>query len=149
VVEVEVGVVVVVGVEVGVGVEVVVEVVVEVEVVVGVEVVVEVGAEVVVGGGVVLNQKQKGETKMKVLVEQVEKEGLESLLGKEVTFFCVNYIYAGKLVGVNETCVKLENPKIVYETGAFSEKEWKDAQALPKQYFYLMLSAVESFGECK
>jgi hypothetical protein len=86
---------------------------------------------------------------MKVLFEQVEKEDLESLLGKEVTFFCVNYIYAGKLVGVNSTCVKLENPKIVYETGAFSEKEWKDAQALPKPYFYLRLSAVESFGECK
>jgi hypothetical protein len=115
------------------------EVVAVVGVVVGVEVVAE----------VLLNQKQKGETKMKVLVEQIEKEGLESLLGKEVTFFCVNYIYAGKLVGVNSTCVKLENPKIVYETGAFSEENWKDAQALPKQYFYLMLSAVESFGECK
>jgi hypothetical protein len=123
------------------------EVVVEVEVVVAVEV--EVGVGVEVGVVVLLNQKQKGETKMKVLVEQVEKEGLESLLGKEVTFFCVNYIYAGKLVGVNSTCVKLENPKIVYETGAFSEKEWKDAQALPKQYFYIQLSAVESFGECK
>jgi len=125
----------------------VVEVGVVVVVVVGVEVVVV----VVVGVVVVLNQKQKqkGETKMKVLAEQIEKEGLESLLGKEVTFFCVNYIYAGKLVGVNETCVKLENPKIVYETGAFSEENWKDAQALPKQYFYVQLSAVESFGECK
>jgi hypothetical protein len=127
-----------------VGVEVVVVVVFGAEVVVEVEVVVGVG--VVVGVEVVLNQQ---ENTMKVLVEQVEKEGLESLLGKEVTFFCVNYIYAGKLVGVNSTCVKLENPKIVYETGAFTETNWKDAQKLPKQYFYIMLSAVESFGECK
>ena len=86
---------------------------------------------------------------MKVLVESREGEGLESLIGQEVTFFCINYIYAGKLVGVNTTCVKLENPKIVYETGAFSEKNWKDAQALPNKYFYIQISAVESFGECK
>ena len=86
---------------------------------------------------------------MKVLVESREGEGLESLIGQEVTLFCINYIYAGKLVGVNTTCVKLENPKIVYETGAFSEKGWKDAQALPNKYFYIMLSAVESFGICK
>lgn len=86
---------------------------------------------------------------MKVIVETKEGEGLENLIGKEVTFFCCNYIYAGKLVGVNEKCVKLENPKIVYETGAFKEKEWKDAQKLPHQYFYIQLSAVESFGEMK
>jgi hypothetical protein len=86
---------------------------------------------------------------MKVLIESNEGEGLLSLMGKEVTFFCANYIYAGKLVGVNETCVKLENPKIVYETGAFSDKAWKDAQGLPNKFFYIQLSAVESFGECK
>ena len=86
---------------------------------------------------------------MKVLVEQVDGEGLESLLGKEVTFFCINYIYAGKLVGVNSDCVKLENPKIVYETGAFNEKNWKDAQALPNKFFYIAKQAIESFGECK
>ena len=86
---------------------------------------------------------------MKILVEQAEGEGLESLMGQEVTFFGINYIYAGKLVGVNTTCVKLENPKIVYETGAFTKKDWKDAQALPSKYFYIMLSAIESFGICK
>ena len=132
---------VVVGVEVVVEVEVGVEVVVVVVVEVGVEVVVEVVVEV----EVVLNKK---ENIMKVLVES-SSEGLEGLVGKEVTLFCVNYIYAGKLIGVNATCVKLENPKIVYETGDFNEKNWKDAQALPNKYFYVQLSAVESFGECK
>ena len=86
---------------------------------------------------------------MKVIVETKEGEGLESLIGLEITLFCINYIYTGKLVGVNATCVKLENPKIVYETGAFNEKSWKDAQQLPHKYFYIQLSAVESFGECK
>lgn len=86
---------------------------------------------------------------MKVLIEEVKGEGLESLMGKVITLFCINYIYTGKLVGVNSTCVKLENPKIVYETGEFTEKEWKDAQELPHKYFYVATQAVESFGEMK
>ena len=87
---------------------------------------------------------------MKVLREAVEVsgEGLESLLGEQVTFFCAVYIYTGKLIGVNQTCVKLENPKIVYETGAFNTKEWKDAQALPNE-FYLQTAMIEGFGIVK
>ena len=86
---------------------------------------------------------------MKVLVETQEGEGLESLMEQEVTFFCINYIYAGKLVGINTDFVKLENPKIVYETGAFTEKNWKDAQALPNKHFYIARQAIESFGIMK
>jgi len=75
--------------------------------------------------------------------------GMESLLGKVVTLFCINYIYTGKLVGVNQDCVKLENPKIVYETGEFTDTKWKDAQSLPHKYFYIARQAIESFGEMK
>ena len=85
---------------------------------------------------------------MKKLIEQVEGEGLESLLGERVTFFCMNYIYTGKLIGVNETCVLLESPSIVYETGAFNEKVWKDAQSLPNN-LYIQTAAIESFGMVK
>lgn len=83
-------------------------------------------------------------------VVEVESEGLIALLEAEatVTLFCLNYIYTGKLVGVNTTCVLLENPKIVYETGSFSDKSWKDAQALPNQ-LYVQISAIESFGIVK
>ena len=70
---------------------------------------------------------------MKKIVTEVEGEGLVKLLGEVVTLFCLNYIYTGKLVGVNETCVLLDDPKIVYETGAFDTKQWKDAQALPSK----------------
>lgn len=84
---------------------------------------------------------------MKVLIEE-KQEGLMGLIGKEVTFFCLNYIYAGKLVGINKTCVKLENAKVIYETGEFTEKQWKDAQALPGDW-YLKMSAIESFGLLK
>lgn len=83
-----------------------------------------------------------------VKVEEVENEGLIGLMGEEVTLFCLNYIYAGKLVGVNESYVKLEGAKIVYETGSFTEKEWKDAQSLPHDW-YVNLGAIESFGKLK
>jgi hypothetical protein len=77
-------------------------------------------------------------------VIEVENEGLIALLGKTVTLFCANYIYTGKLEGVNTTCVKLSSPKIVYETGDFSDKLWKDAQSLPND-LYVQLNLLESF----
>jgi hypothetical protein len=42
----------------------------------------------------------------------------------------------------------LENASIVYETGDFKDKAWKDAQALPKPV-YIMLRCIESFMELK
>jgi hypothetical protein len=81
-------------------------------------------------------------------IEEVEGEGLLSLMGKTVTLFCANYIYAGKLVGVNSTCVKLENAHIVYETGNFSDSKFKDAQKLNKE-FYVKTGFIESFGVLK
>lgn len=79
-----------------------------------------------------------------VNVQEVDGEGLVGLMGERVTFWCVNYIYTGKLTGVNDTCVKLEDAAVVYETGPLNDKQWKDAQALPHPV-YIMLSAVESF----
>ena len=85
---------------------------------------------------------------MKVMVAEDKSEGFMALMGKQVTLFCAVYIYTGKLVGVNDTCVKLEKPSIVYETGAFNEKHWKDAQALPNT-IYVQTAMVEAFGEVK
>ena len=85
---------------------------------------------------------------MKKLIEEVENEGLVKLMGERVTLFCMNYIYTGKLVGVNEQFVKLDNAAIVYETGPFTDKQWKDAQALPNPV-YVMLQTVESFSMLK
>ena len=77
-------------------------------------------------------------------VIEVETEGLIALLGKTITLFCANYIYTGKLEGVNTSCVKLSSAKVVYETGAFNEKEWKDAQPLPND-LYIQIDMIESF----
>ena len=83
-----------------------------------------------------------------VTVTEVEGEGLEGLLGERITLFCMNYIYTGKLEGVNQTCVKLADAAIVYETGAFTDAKWKDAQALPNAV-YVQMSAIEAFSVVK
>ena len=85
---------------------------------------------------------------MKKIVETVDGEGLEKLMGERVTLFCANYIYTGKLTGVNESCVLLTDAAIVYETGPFEDKQWKDAQKLPAEW-YVQTSAIESFGLLK
>ena len=85
---------------------------------------------------------------MKCLVKEVEGEGLDGLLGQTVTLFCGVYIYTGKLVGVNETTVKLDAAKIVYETGELNSGSWKDAQALPGTW-YVRTQSIESFGVLK
>ena len=79
---------------------------------------------------------------------KVDGEGFESLLGKVVTLYCLNYIYTGKLIGVGDTCILLDSPKIVYETGDYNNPKWKDAQALPNQ-IYIQIACVESFGIIK
>lgn len=83
-----------------------------------------------------------------VKVEEVTGEGLLALMGEVVTLFCLNYIYAGKLVGVNDSYVKLEEAKVVYETGDFNSKDFKDAQKLPHDW-YVQIGAIESFGKLK
>ena len=83
-----------------------------------------------------------------VTVTEVSGEGLTKLLGERVTLFCLNYIYTGTLAGVNESCVLLQDAAIVYETGAFTDKVWKDAQKVPGDW-YVQLGCIESFGVLK
>ena len=83
-----------------------------------------------------------------VTVTEVEGEGLVGLLGQNVTLFCGNYIYAGKLTGVNATCVLLDEARIVYETGNLNSGKFKDAQSLPNAW-YVQINAIESFGIMK
>lgn len=83
-----------------------------------------------------------------VKVEEIEGEGLMALLGERVTLFCSAYIYTGKLAGVNSSCVLIEDAAVVYETGAFTDKAWKDAQKLPNNW-YVQIDSIESFGILK
>ena len=85
---------------------------------------------------------------MKVLQTVVEnkEEGFMALMGENVEVFCGIYIYAGKLVGVNTSCIKLANPHLVYETGAFNDKKYKDAQSMNREFHYIQQGFIESFG---
>lgn len=84
-----------------------------------------------------------------VQVQEVEEVGLIELMGKRVTFFCLNYIYVGELTGVNDTCVELTNPAIVYETGKFSDAKYQDEQSLCVEKFFIAMNCIESFGVLK
>lgn len=84
---------------------------------------------------------------MKKLVEETG-EGLEKLIGERVTLFCCRYIYTGKLIGVNETCVLLTDCGIVYDTGSFDKDVWSDYQKLPHDW-YVAIQSIESFGLLK
>lgn len=82
-----------------------------------------------------------------VNVAEVEGEGLISLMGEKVILFCLNYFYAGTLVGVNDDCVLLEDGGIVYETGSFSDKYWKDFQKIGS--VYVRIGMIEAFAKGK
>jgi hypothetical protein len=84
---------------------------------------------------------------MKRLVEE-SSYGFESFLGERITLFCANYIYTGKLTGVNECFLQLQEASIVYETGAFDDPKWKDAQPLP-QALHVMKQSIESWSILK
>lgn len=87
--------------------------------------------------------------KQKVKVEEVEGEGLLGLLEKRVLIMTAGYFYEGVLVGVNDTFVKLQDPHIVYEAGAWDEPTYTDPQKLHQDTWYVQLGLVESFGLSK
>lgn len=81
-------------------------------------------------------------------VVEVEDEGLIGLLNERITVFCINYFYTGILAGVNKEDILLTDAYIIYETGSWSEAQWKDAQKLPND-IYVRISAIESYGIMK
>jgi hypothetical protein len=86
---------------------------------------------------------------MKRIIETDEKAGFEALLGEQITLMCANYTYEGKLVGVNDTFLLLEDPGIVFETGAYDDPKWKDRQAFKCRQWRVQIAAVESWGQLK
>ena len=82
---------------------------------------------------------------MKKIIETNEGSGLDSLLGKYALLLCANYFYYGRVVGVSDYDVQLEGACIVYETGPLLDPEWKDAQRLPGDSFFVRVAAVESY----
>lgn len=83
---------------------------------------------------------------MKRIIEITDTAGLEALLGEHVALFCLNYIYSGTLVGVNDDHVELDAAHIVYETGELTTAGFKDAQPLPSGW-RVARGAIESYGK--
>lgn len=84
-----------------------------------------------------------------VKVEEVDGEGLLGFLNKRVILMCGSYFYEGILEGVNDTFVKLLDAHIVFETGPFTDKSYKDRQKLNSGEWYVTTQSIESFGLSK
>jgi|SRR5271166_68539 len=77
--------------------------------------------------------------------------GWELLLNKKVLILCVGYFYVGKLTGVNDEFVELENAFVLYYAEDFSPAKWKkeNMDKLPGKKWNVQLGSVESFGEAE
>jgi hypothetical protein len=75
------------------------------------------------------------------------KHYLEHFEGKTIALWCMNYIYSGILLGVEDGVAVLSDAKVVYQTGPLDATEWEDAQSLPGKSWCVSISAIESFGE--
>jgi hypothetical protein len=81
-----------------------------------------------------------------VQVTEVDGEGFEALLDKQVLIYCMSYIYSGKLTGVNKTCILLENAKIVYDAGEATAKGFTTSEKY-NYPLYIQTAAIESFSQ--
>lgn len=86
---------------------------------------------------------------IKVIEEVQGAVGLESLLGEEVLLICSAYFYTGKLTGVNDSFVQLDDPAVVYETGSWSNKAYTQQEKLHTKRFFVQRQAIEAFGASK
>lgn len=90
-------------------------------------------------------RKEKAQLQKQKTVE-VQGDGLESLLGEMVQLWCLNYIYSGKLVGVNTNDVVLENAVVVYETGKMTDKQFKFAEPVASKELFVRTAVIESYS---
>lgn len=82
---------------------------------------------------------------MKRLIEDTDATGLESLLGERVQVWCLNYIYTGKLTGVNTHDIELTDAAVIYETGKLTGKP-TNVEAFPAGPWFVRMGAIESYG---
>jgi hypothetical protein len=86
---------------------------------------------------------------MKMIIEENNKEGFEALLGKRVLILSAGYFYEGKLIGVNETCVKLSDPSVVFNVGEWGDSDYEDIKKMKQDFWYVSIGLIESFGLSK
>ncbi len=69
-------------------------------------------------------------------------------LNQWLTFFCVDYIYCGKVVYECQEYVTLDPAYQVFDAGNWSSQEWKIKERIPTAW-NVQLSRVESWGAGK
>jgi len=74
---------------------------------------------------------------------------MHPLLGKIVAVMGANYIYTGELLSVTMDTVVIKDPRLIYETGLWTDKQWKDAQKMPTDAMYIERSGIEGMFEVK
>lgn len=83
---------------------------------------------------------------MKKLVVEDDTEGLMALLGEPIMILCMGYFYWGRLTGVNDTCVKLEDPRIVFDAGDWTKNGYDAFEKMSTDCWYVCHTQIESFG---
>jgi hypothetical protein len=80
-------------------------------------------------------------------VIQTQVDGLDKLLGENVEVYCLNYIYAGKLIGVNDQDICLGACVLVYETGTLSDHSgYTLVESFGVAERFIRKSVIESYG---
>ena len=79
-----------------------------------------------------------------VEVIEVENEGAISLLGQYVEIRCGNYHYAGKLVGVNDLCVELDEAHTIFNSGAYTPEKYDNVQPHVESLLLVYFNFIES-----
>ena len=64
------------------------------------------------------------------LLVKNKNNGLSALSNQRVLLMCSNYFYEGILIYISDTDAILIDAAIVYDTGPWTEKKWKDRQQL-------------------
>ena len=83
----------------------------------------------------------------RIVTEETAVDGLEKLLGEYVELYCLNYIYCGRLIGVNDFDVCLAECQIVYETGALSDHDgYKFSESFNQAERFVQKTHIESYG---
>ena len=73
------------------------------------------------------------------------RQQISGFMGQRLMFFCRNFVYVGIVAHVGEDFVALNEPYVVFETGALTDKKFKDAQPLPHEW-HVPFASCEGFG---
>lgn len=95
----------------------------------------------------VFKKAEKTTTGEVIITEEATNIFVELMKAEvNVTLFCMTYFYTGVIEAVNGETLVLKGAQVVYETGAFNDSKFKDAQNLGARQWFVRIPTIESFG---